>query len=140
LVQSVHDSDPFVINGAERVVVSQLHRSPGFSLDSLFMLMDIYSARVIPFKGSWIEFSTDINSVMYAYIDRKKLPVTTLFRAIGFEREGYLEILTLLRKLKFLKQDLKKYIGRKLAARVLNTWHEDFVDEDTGEVVSIETK
>jgi DNA-directed RNA polymerase beta subunit len=100
----------------------------------------LYSARVIPFKGSWIEFATDINSVMYAYIDRKKkLPVTTLFRAIGFERDkDILEIFDLAEEIKVSKTGLKKYIGRKLAARVLNTWHEDFVDEDTGEVVSIE--
>jgi DNA-directed RNA polymerase subunit beta len=104
-------SGTFVINGAERVVVSQLHRSPGVFFGQSFHAngTKLYSARVIPFKGSWIEFATDINSVMYAYIDRKKkLPVTTLFRAIGFERDkDILEILTLLKKLKFLKQDLK---------------------------------
>src|SRR6478736_5294355 len=132
----------FVINGAERVVVSQLHRSPGVFFGQSFHAngTKLYSARVIPFKGSWIEFSTDINSVMYAYIDRKKkLPVTTLFRAIGFERDkDILEIFDLAEEIKVSKTSLKKYIGRKLAARVLNTWHEDFVDEDTGEVVSIE--
>jgi DNA-directed RNA polymerase subunit beta len=118
----------------------QSHRSPGVFFGQSFHAngTKLYSARVIP-KGSWIEFSTDINSVMYAYIDRKKkLPVTTLFRAIDLkETRISLRFLTLL-KLKCLKQDSKKYIGRKLAARVLNTWHEDFVDEDTGEVVSIE--
>ena len=135
-------SGTFVINGAERVVVSQLHRSPGVFFGQSFHAngTKLYSARVIPFKGSWIEFSTDINSVMYAYIDRKKkLPVTTLFRAIGFERDkDILEIFDLAEEIKVSKTSLKKYIGRKLAARVLNTWHEDFVDEDTGEVVSIE--
>ncbi|HEY4617086.1 MAG TPA: DNA-directed RNA polymerase subunit beta, partial [Flavobacterium sp.] len=135
-------SGTFVINGAERVVVSQLHRSPGVFFGQSFHAngTKLYSARVIPFKGSWIEFSTDINSVMYAYIDRKKkLPVTTLFRAIGFERDkDILEIFDLAEEIKVSKTGLKKFIGRKLAARVLNTWHEDFVDEDTGEVVSIE--
>ena len=135
-------SGTFVINGAERVVVSQLHRSPGVFFSQSFHAngTKLYSARVIPFKGSWIEFATDINSVMYAYIDRKKkLPVTTLFRAIGFERDkDILEIFDLAEEIKVSKSGLKKYIGRKLAARVLNTWHEDFVDEDTGEVVSIE--
>jgi DNA-directed RNA polymerase subunit beta len=135
-------SGTFVINGAERVVVSQLHRSPGVFFGQSFHAngTKLYSARVIPFKGSWIEFATDINSVMYAYIDRKKkLPVTTLFRAIGFERDkDILEIFDLAEEIKVSKAGLKKYIGRKLAARVLNTWHEDFVDEDTGEVVSIE--
>ena len=135
-------SGTFVINGAERVVVSQLHRSPGVFFGQSFHAngTKLYSARVIPFKGSWIEFATDINSVMYAYIDRKKkLPVTTLFRAIGFERDkDILEIFDLAEEIKVSKTSLKKYIGRKLAARVLNTWHEDFVDEDTGEVVSIE--
>ena len=135
-------SGTFVINGAERVVVSQLHRSPGVFFGQSYHAngTKLYSARVIPFKGSWIEFSTDINSVMYAYIDRKKkLPVTTLFRAIGFERDkDILEIFDLAEEIKVSKTGLKKYIGRKLAARVLNTWHEDFVDEDTGEVVSIE--
>ena len=135
-------SGTFCINGAERVVVSQLHRSPGVFFSQSFHAngTKLYSARVIPFKGSWIEFATDINSVMYAYIDRKKkLPVTTLFRAIGFERDkDILEIFDLAEEVKVSKSGLKKYIGRKLAARVLNTWHEDFVDEDTGEVVSIE--
>ena len=132
----------FCINGAERVVVSQLHRSPGVFFGQSFHAngTKLYSARVIPFKGSWIEFATDINSVMYAYIDRKKkLPVTTLFRAIGFERDkDILEIFDLAEEVKASKTGLKKYLGRKLAARVLKTWHEDFVDEDTGEVVSIE--
>jgi DNA-directed RNA polymerase subunit beta len=135
-------SGTFCINGAERVVVSQLHRSPGVFFSQSFHAngTKLYSARVIPFKGSWIEFATDINSVMYAYIDRKKkLPVTTLFRAIGFERDkDILEIFDLAEEVKVTKTGLKKVLGRKLAARVLNTWHEDFVDEDTGEVVSIE--
>ena len=135
-------SGTFCINGAERVVVSQLHRSPGVFFSQSFHAngTKLYSARVIPFKGSWIEFATDINSVMYAYIDRKKkLPVTTLIRAIGFERDkDILEIFDLAEEVKVSKSGLKKVIGRKLAARVLNTWHEDFVDEDTGEVVSIE--
>jgi DNA-directed RNA polymerase subunit beta len=135
-------SGTFCINGAERVVVSQLHRSPGVFFGQSFHAngTKLYSARVIPFKGSWIEFATDINQVMYAYIDRKKkLPVTTLFRAIGFERDkDILEIFDLAEEVKVSKTGLKKYLGRKLAARVLNTWHEDFVDEDTGEVVSIE--
>ena len=135
-------SGTFCINGAERVVVSQLHRSPGVFFGQSFHAngTKLYSARVIPFKGSWIEFATDINSVMYAYIDRKKkLPVTTLFRAIGFERDkDILEIFDLAEEIKVSKSGLKKILGRKLAARVLNTWYEDFVDEDTGEVVSIE--
>ncbi len=135
-------SGTFCINGAERVVVSQLHRSPGVFFGQSFHAngTKLYSARVIPFKGSWIEFATDINQVMYAYIDRKKkLPVTTLFRAIGFERDkDILEIFDLAEEVKVSKSGLKKVLGRKLAARVLNTWHEDFVDEDTGEVVSIE--
>ena len=135
-------SGTFVINGAERVVVSQLHRSPGVFFGQSFHAngTKLYSARVIPFKGSWIEFATDINNVMYAYIDRKKkLPVTTLLRAIGFERDkDILEIFDLAEEIKVSKTGLKKYVGRRLAARVLNTWHEDFVDEDTGEVVSIE--
>ncbi len=134
-------SGTFVINGAERVVVSQLHRSPGVFFGQSFHAngTKLYSARIIPFKGSWIEFATDINSVMYAYIDRKKkLPVTTLFRAIGFERDkDILEIFDLAEEVKVSKTGLKKYIGRRLAARVLNIWHEDFVDEDTGEVVTI---
>ncbi len=132
----------FIINGAERVVVSQLHRSPGvfFSQSRHANGTKLYSARVIPFKGSWIEFATDINSVMYAYIDRKKkLPVTTLFRAIGFESDkDILEIFDLADEIKATKANLKKVVGRKLAARVLKSWIEDFVDEDTGEVVSIE--
>ena len=135
-------SGTFVINGAERIVVSQLHRSPGVFFGQSFHAngTKLYSARVIPFKGSWIEFATDINSVMYAYIDRKKkLPVTTLFRAIGFEHDrDILEIFDLAEEAKVSKTGLKKTLGRKLAARVLKTWHEDFVDEDTGEVISIE--
>ncbi len=135
-------SGTFVINGAERIVVSQLHRSPGVFFGQSFHAngTKLYSARVIPFKGSWIEFATDINSVMYAYIDRKKkLPVTTLFRAIGFEHDrDILEIFDLAEEVKVSKTGLKKTLGRKLAARVLKTWHEDFVDEDTGEVISIE--
>jgi DNA-directed RNA polymerase subunit beta len=132
----------FVVNGAERVVVSQLHRSPGvfFGTSVHANGTQLYSARIIPFKGSWIEFATDINNVMYAYIDRKKkLPVTTLLRAIGFENDkDILEIFGLADEVKVSKTGLKKYIGRKLAARVLRSWVEDFVDEDTGEVVSIE--
>ncbi|MGY8948684.1 MAG: DNA-directed RNA polymerase subunit beta [Flavobacteriales bacterium] len=135
-------SGTFIINGAERVVVSQLHRSPGVFFGQSFHAngTKLYSARVIPFKGSWIEFATDINSVMYAYIDRKKkLPVTTLLRAIGYERDkDILAIFDLAEEVKVSKSGLKKCIGRKLAARVLNSWFEDFVDEDTGEVVSIE--
>ena len=132
----------FVVNGAERVVVSQLHRSPGVFFGQSFHAngTKLYSARIIPFKGSWIEFATDINQVMYAYIDRKKkLPVTTLFRAIGYESDKeILEIFDLADEIKVSKSGLKKAVGRKLAARVLKTWFEDFVDEDTGEVVSIE--
>jgi len=132
----------FVINGAERVVVSQLHRSPGVFFGQSIHAngTKLYSARIIPFRGSWIEFATDINNVMYAYIDRKKkLPVTTLLRAIGFEGDkDILEIFNLAEEVKVTKAGLKKLIGRKLAARVLKTWVEDFVDEDTGEVVSIE--
>jgi DNA-directed RNA polymerase subunit beta len=132
----------FVINGAERVVVSQLHRSPGvfFGQSVHANGTKLYSARIIPFKGSWIEFATDINNVMYAYIDRKKkLPVTTLLRAIGFESDKeILEIFNLAEEHKVSKTSVKKLVGRKLAARVLKTWVEDFVDEDTGEVVSIE--
>ena len=136
------DRGTFVINGAERVVVSQLHRSPGvfFGQSTHANGTKLYSARIIPFKGSWIEFATDINNVMYAYIDRKKkLPVTTLLRAIGFEADQQiLEIFDLADEVKVTKAALKKAVGRKLAARVLSTWVEDFVDEDTGEVVSIE--
>ena len=132
----------FVINGAERVVVSQLHRSPGVFFGSSIHAngTKLYSARIIPFKGSWIEFATDINNVMYAYIDRKKkLPVTTLLRAIGFESDkDILDIFDLAEELKVNKTNLKKAVGRKLAARVLKTWMEDFVDEDTGEVTTIE--
>jgi len=132
----------FVINGAERVIVSQLHRSPGVFFGSSIHTngTKLYSARIIPFKGSWIEFATDINNVMYAYIDRKKkLPVTTLLRAIGYESDkSILEIFDLADEIKVSKATLKKCVGRKLAARVLKSWIEDFVDEDTGEVVSIE--
>jgi DNA-directed RNA polymerase subunit beta len=132
----------FVINGAERVIVSQLHRSPGvfFGQSRHANGTKLYSARIIPFKGSWIEFATDINGVMYAYIDRKKkLPVTTLLRAIGYEADkDILEIFGLADEVKVTKANSKKLIGRRLAARVLKTWIEDFVDEDTGEVVSIE--
>ena len=135
-------SGTFIINGAERVVVSQLHRSPGVFFGQSFHAngTKLYSARVIPFKGSWIEFASDINGVMYAYIDRKKkLPVTTLLRSIGYERDkDILEIFDLAEEVKVSKAALKKLTGRKLAARVLNTWFEDFVDEDTGEVISIE--
>ena len=132
----------FIINGAERVVVSQLHRSPGVFFGSSLHAngTQLYSARIIPFKGSWIEFASDINNVMYAYIDRKKkLPVTTLLRAIGFENDkDILEIFNLAEEVKVNKTNLKKAVGQKLAARVLKSWVEDFVDEDTGEVVSIE--
>ena len=132
----------FIINGAERVVVSQLHRSPGvfFGQSVHANGTQLYSARIIPFKGSWIEFATDINNVMYAYIDRKKkLPVTTLLRAIGFENDkDILEIFNLAEEVKVNKTNLKKMLGRKLAARILKTRVEDFVDADTGEVVSIE--
>ena len=136
------DKATFVINGAERVIVSQLHRSPGvfFGQSVHANGTKLYSARVIPFKGSWIEFATDIHNVMFAYIDRrKKLPVTTLLRAIGFETDKeILEIFNLAEEIKANKTNLKKAVGRKLAARVLKSWIEDFVDEDTGEVVSIE--
>ncbi|PKP27280.1 MAG: DNA-directed RNA polymerase subunit beta, partial [Bacteroidetes bacterium HGW-Bacteroidetes-22] len=132
----------FVVNGAERVVVSQLHRSPGvfFGVHRHANGTLLYSARIIPFKGSWMEFTTDINNVMYAYIDRKKkLPVTTLLRAIGYESDkDILEIFSLAQEVKVTKANLKKFIGAKLAARVVRSWVEDFVDEDTGEVVSIE--
>jgi len=136
------DQGTFIINGAERVVVSQLHRSPGVFFGQSIHAngTKLYSARIIPFRGSWIEFATDINNVMYAYIDRKKkLPVTTLLRAIGLERDkDIIEIFDLAEEVKVNQTNLKKVIGRKLAARVLKTWTEDFVDEDTGEVVSIE--
>ncbi len=132
----------FIVNGAERVIVSQLHRSPGVFFGQSYHAngTKLYSARIIPFKGSWIEFATDINNVMYAYIDRKKkLPLTTLLRSIGYERDkDILEIFDLAEEIKVSKTGLKKVMGRKLAARVLKTWVEDFVDEDTGEVVSIE--
>ena len=132
----------FVVNGAERVVVSQLHRSPGVFFGTSFHAngSQLFSARIIPFKGSWMEFTTDINNVMYAYIDRKKkLPVTTLLRAIGYETDkDILEIFNLAEEVKVSKAGLKKVVGRRLAARVLKNWIEDFVDEDTGEVVSIE--
>jgi len=136
------DNGTFIINGAERVVVSQLHRSPGVFFGSSVHAngTQLYSARIIPFKGSWIEFATDINNVMYAYIDRKKkLPVTTLLRAIGFENDkDILEIFNLAEEVKVTRQSLEDRKGQKLAARVLKSWTEDFVDEDTGEVVSIE--
>jgi len=136
------DNGTFVINGAERVVVAQLHRSPGvfFGQGVHANGTVLYSARIIPFKGSWIEFATDINNVMYAYIDRKKkLPVTTLLRAIGYESDkDILQIFDLAEEVKVNKKNLKDCIGRKLAARIMKSWNEDFVDEDTGEVVSIE--
>jgi len=136
------DRGTFIINGAERVIVSQLHRSPGVFFGQSIHAngSKLYSARIIPFKGSWIEFATDINNVMYAYIDRKKkLPVTTLLRAIGYESDkDILEIFDLADEIKVSKAGLKKVVGRRLAARVLKSWVEDFVDEDTGEVVSIE--
>lgn len=132
----------FIINGAERVIVSQLHRSPGVFFGSSFHSngSQLYSARIIPFKGSWMEFTTDINNVMYAYIDRKKkLPVTTLLRAIGYETDkDILDIFNIAQEVKATKANLKKYIGEKIAARVVKTWNEDFVDEETGEVVNIE--
>ncbi|MBB4036481.1 DNA-directed RNA polymerase subunit beta [Dysgonomonas hofstadii] len=142
LIPYMTDKGTFVINGAERVVVSQLHRSPGVFFGQTMHAngTKLYSARIIPFKGSWIEFATDINNVMYAYIDRKKkLPVTTLLRAIGFESDrDILEIFDLAEEVKVSKANIKKVLGRKLAARILRTWMEDFVDEDTGEVTSIE--
>ena len=132
----------FVINGAERVVVSQLHRSPGVFFGTQFHSngTQLYSARIIPFKGSWMEFTTDINNVMYAYIDRKKkLPITTLLRAIGYESDkDILDIFELAEEVKATKNNLKKVVGKQLAARVVEAWTEDFVDEDTGEVVSME--
>lgn len=136
------DKGTFIINGAERVVVSQLHRSPGVFFGMSFHPngTKIYSARVIPFKGAWMEFATDINNVMYAYIDRKKkFPVTTLLRAIGFDTDkDILNLFGLSDEIQVNKKNLEKNIGRKLVARVLKSWMEDFVDEDTGEVVSIE--
>lgn len=142
MIPYMTDKGTFVINGAERVVVSQLHRSPGvfFGQHRHANGTQLYSARIIPFKGSWMEFTTDINNVMYAYIDRKKkLPVTTLLRAIGYESDkDILEIFDLAQEIKVSKSGLKKVLGHKLAARVVKTWIEDFVDEDTGEVVSIE--
>ena len=132
----------FIINGAERVIVSQLHRSPGVFFGQSYHTngTKLYSARIIPFKGSWIEFATDVNNVMYAYIDRKKkFPVTTLLRAIGYETDkDILDLFGLAEDVKVTKSGLKKVLGRRLAARVLRSWIEDFVDEDTGEVVSIE--
>ncbi|HIE15736.1 MAG TPA: DNA-directed RNA polymerase subunit beta, partial [Bacteroidales bacterium] len=132
----------FIINGAERVIVSQLHRSPGVFFSQSFHAngTKLYSARIIPFRGSWIEFATDVNNVMYAYIDRKKkMPVTTLLRAIAYETDkDILEIFDLADEVKVNKTNLKKSIGRKLAGRLVRSWIEDFVDEDTGEVVSIE--
>ncbi|MCS6833425.1 MAG: DNA-directed RNA polymerase subunit beta, partial [Flammeovirgaceae bacterium] len=136
------DKGSFVINGAERVIVSQLHRSPGvfFAMSKHTNGTKLYSARVIPFKGSWIEFATDVNKVMYAYIDRKKkFPVTTLLRAIGYGTDkDILDLFGLSEEVEATRKNLEKIIGRKLAARVLKTWTEDFVDEDTGEVVSID--
>lgn len=132
----------FVINGAERVVVAQLHRSPGVFFGQGIHANGtvLYSARIIPFKGSWIEFATDINNVMYAYIDRKKkLPVTTLLRAIGFEKDkDILQIFDLAEEVKVNKKNLKECMGRTLAANIMKSWYEDYADEDTGEVVSIE--
>ena len=142
LIPYMTEKGTFIINGAERVVVSQLHRSPGvfFGQSTHANGTVLYSARIIPFRGSWIEFATDINNVMYAYIDRKKkLPVTTLLRAIGLESDkDIIEIFGLAEEVKVNKTNLKKCVGRKLAARLLKTWVEDFVDEDTGEVVSID--
>ena len=135
-------SGSFIINGAERVIVSQLHRSPGVFFGTSYHSngQQLYSARIIPFKGSWMEFTTDISNVMFADIDRKKkLPITTLLRAIGYETDkDILEIFDLAKEIKVSKAGLKKYIGTRLAARVVRSWVEDFVDEDTGEVVSIE--
>ena len=131
----------FVINGAERVIVSQLHRSPGVFFGQSYHPngTKIYSARVIPFKGAWMEFATDINNVMYAYIDRKKkFPVTTLLRAIGFDTDKtILDLFGLAEEVMATRENLTKCVGRKLGARVLNEWYEDFVDEDTGEVVTV---
>jgi len=141
LVPYMTDKGTFIINGAERVVVSQLHRSPGvfFGLSYHTNGTKLYSARIIPFKGSWIEFTTDISNVMYAYIDRKKkLPVTTLLRAIGYETDkDILTIFNMAKEEKATKSNLKKLLGQKLAARIVKTWNEDFVDEETGEVVTI---
>ena len=132
----------FVINGSERIIVSQLHRSPGVFFDQSIHAngTKLYSARIIPFKGSWIEFATDINNVMYAYIDRKKkLPVTTLLRAIGFNSDkDIIDIFGLADEIEVTPQNLEDNKGRKLAAKVLKTWTEDFEDEDTGEVIPIE--
>ena len=132
----------FVINGSERIIVSQLHRSPGVFFDQSMHAngTKLYSARIIPFKGSWIEFATDINNVMYAYIDRKKkLPVTTLLRAIGFDSDkDIIDIFGLAEEIEATPEVLKENIGRKLAAKVIKTWTEDFVDEETGEVIPIE--
>ena len=132
----------FVINGSERIIVSQLHRSPGVFFDQSMHAngTKLYSARIIPFKGSWIEFATDINNVMYAYIDRKKkLPVTTLLRAIGFDSDkDIISIFDLAEEVAVTKKNLKANEGRKLAAKVLKTWIEDFEDEDTGEIIAIE--
>ena len=141
MIPYMTSSGSFIINGAERVVVSQLHRSPGVFFGTSYHTngQQLYSARIIPFKGSWMEFTADINNVMYAYIDRKKkLPITTLLRAIGYETDkDILEIFDLAKEVKVGKQELKKYYGSRLAARVVRTWMEDFVDEDTGEVESI---
>jgi DNA-directed RNA polymerase subunit beta len=136
------DKGSFVINGAERVIVSQLHRSPGvfFAQSKHTNGTLLYSARIIPFKGSWIEFATDVNNVMYAYIDRKKkFPITTLLRSIGYGTDkDILDLFGLSEEVEATQKALKKVIDRRLAARVLRTWIEDFVDEDTGEVVSID--
>jgi DNA-directed RNA polymerase subunit beta len=141
MIPYMTNSGSFIINGAERVIVSQLHRSPGVFFGTSYHTngQQLYSARIIPFKGSWMEFTADINNVMYAYIDRKKkLPITTLLRAIGYETDkDILEIFDLAKEIKVSRQELKKYYGSKLAARVVRTWVEDFVDEDTGEVESI---
>ncbi len=141
LVPYMTEKGTFIINGAERVVVSQLHRSPGVFFGKSYHTngTKLYSARIIPFRGSWIEFTTDISNVMYAYIDRKKkLPVTTLLRAIGYETDkDILTIFNMAKEEKATKTNLKKLIGQKLAARVVRSWNEDFVDEETGEVVTI---
>ena len=141
LIPYMTEKGTFIINGAERVIVSQLHRSPGVFFGKSYHTngTKLYSARIIPFRGSWIEFTTDISNVMYAYIDRKKkLPVTTLLRAIGFETDkDILTIFNMAKEEKASKSNLKKLLGQKLAARVVRTWNEDFVDEETGEVVTI---